>query len=107
MADPDIVAMARAAERDERLSDGALYGKLADEISRLREENGRLRGHLAEIDRWARAYPETVFPEPDLKRAHELLWAGGMTLDAISAHAMRHVVRGVGEIARCGLEGDR
>jgi len=28
--------MARAAMRDERLSDGALYGKLADEIERLR-----------------------------------------------------------------------
>jgi hypothetical protein len=28
----DIVAMARAAEKDERLSDGALYGKLADRI---------------------------------------------------------------------------
>lgn len=27
--------MARAAMRDERLSDGALYGKLADEIERL------------------------------------------------------------------------
>jgi hypothetical protein len=33
----DIVAMARAAMRDERLSDGALYGKLADEIEILRE----------------------------------------------------------------------
>ncbi len=32
----DIVAMARAAQRDERLSDGPLYGKLADEITRLR-----------------------------------------------------------------------
>ena len=31
----DIVAMARAAQRDERLSDGALYVKLADEITRL------------------------------------------------------------------------
>lgn len=33
----DLVAMARAAMADERLSDGALYGKLADEIERLRE----------------------------------------------------------------------
>ncbi len=32
----DIVAMARAAQRDERLADGPLYGKLADEITRLR-----------------------------------------------------------------------
>lgn len=33
----DIVAMARAAQRDDRLSDGALYGKLADMIERQRE----------------------------------------------------------------------
>jgi hypothetical protein len=32
----DIVAMARAAQRDDRLADGALYGKLADEIEKLR-----------------------------------------------------------------------
>jgi hypothetical protein len=32
----DVVAMARAAQRDERLSDGPLFGKLADEITRLR-----------------------------------------------------------------------
>lgn len=32
----DIVAMARAAYRDDRLADGALYGKLAAEIERLR-----------------------------------------------------------------------
>jgi tRNA U34 5-carboxymethylaminomethyl modifying GTPase MnmE/TrmE len=33
----DIVAMARAAYRDERLADGSLYGKLAAEIERLRD----------------------------------------------------------------------
>lgn len=33
----NIVAMARAAQRDDRLADGALYGKLADEIERLRK----------------------------------------------------------------------
>lgn len=31
----ELIQMARAAERDERLSDGALYGKLASEIERL------------------------------------------------------------------------
>jgi hypothetical protein len=33
----DIVAMARAAVRDDRLSSGALYRELADEIERLRK----------------------------------------------------------------------
>lgn len=41
----DIVAMARAAQADERLSDGALYGKLADEIERLRAEVAALRAN--------------------------------------------------------------
>ena len=43
----DIVAMARAAQRDERLSDGPLYGKLADEIERLRARVDLLREPLA------------------------------------------------------------
>jgi len=34
----DLVIMARAAQHDERLSDGALFGKLADEIERLRKD---------------------------------------------------------------------
>jgi hypothetical protein len=39
----DLIAMARAAMHDERLSDGALYGKLADEIERLRALIGNER----------------------------------------------------------------
>jgi cAMP phosphodiesterase len=31
----DIIVMARDAQKDERLSDGALYGKLADKIEQL------------------------------------------------------------------------
>ena len=64
----------------------------------------RLRAALEQIEQWGRAYPLSVFPEPDLKRARELLEAGGMTLDAISADAMRHVVEDVGVIARRALE---
>lgn len=39
----DIVAMAWAARSDERLSDGALYGKLAAEIERLRRVEAAAR----------------------------------------------------------------
>ncbi len=68
-----------------------------DEIDRLEEA-------LQRIEQWSRAYPLEIFPEPDLKKAQALLEAGGMTLDAISAHAMRHAIEGVGEIARYALE---
>jgi len=68
-----------------------------------RERLDKLEGALKTIEAWSRAYPLDAFPEPDLKRAAELLSAGGMTLDAISASAMRHVVKNVGEIARKAL----
>lgn len=80
-----------------------MVGRAADEIERLREREDRLAGALHQIDSWSRAYPLEVFPEPDLKRARDLLAAGGVTLDAISAHCMRHVVEGVGKIARDAL----
>jgi hypothetical protein len=59
---------------------------------------------LRRIVQWSEAYPLDVFPEPDFIRARELLEAGGMTLDAVSASCMRHVVGGVGKIAREALE---
>jgi hypothetical protein len=54
---------------------------------------------LQKIADWARAYPLDVFPEPDFAKAHEQLQAGGMTLDAISASNMRHVITQVQSIA--------
>lgn len=47
---------------------------------------------IEELEQWQRAYPLDMFPEPDLERAAEILSDHGMTLDAISASNMRHVV---------------
>ncbi len=81
----------------------------AKEIERLADRGDELSTALHMIAQWSEAYPTTIFPEPDLKKARELLEAGGITLDAISAHCMRHVVQGVGKIARDALnkESDR
>lgn len=69
------------------------------------ERGWYLRGDaLEKLQQWADAYPLTVFPEPDFKRAHELLTAGGMTLDAISASNMRHVITGVRKLVDEGLK---
>lgn len=73
-------------------------------LTDLEEENDKLREALWKIAQWAKAYPLTVFPEPDWDRARELLEAGGMTLDRISASNMRHVVEGVGRIAQGALD---
>jgi hypothetical protein len=73
------------------------------EIERLRLEVERLTEALEQIAEWARAYPLTVFPEPDFAKACVLLEAGGITLDAVSASNMRHVVMEVAAIARRAL----
>jgi hypothetical protein len=64
----------------------------------------QLEGALQSIVLWSEAYPLKVFPEPDLRKARQLLEAGGISLDRISAHCMRHAVVGVGEIARRALK---
>jgi len=91
--------------------------KLADRVMTLREkdwimmviENKRLERMeeaLERIQTWARAYPLDIFPKPDLKKAHKILKAAGLTLDAISADAMRHVLDGIKDIVQNALEGE-
>ena len=88
--------------------DGERLSRERAEIAAKRQrgeaEIDRMQEALWQIDQWSRAYPLSVFPEPDFKKAAELLKAGGITLDAISASIMRHVVEGVGKIARAALE---
>jgi hypothetical protein len=81
----------------------ALVESAAARAELAQVEVERLTETLEAIEGWSRAYPIAVFPEPDLAKAHELLQAGGMTLDAISAHAMRHVITQVGKMARAAL----
>ena len=76
---------------------------LCKRVAELEAANERQDEALNSIKRWADAYPLDVFPEPDFAKAQDLLKAGGMTLDAISASNMRHVVEGVGNIARAAL----
>lgn len=77
----------------------ARIGELNLALSQERAEIERLTAALEQIDAWSRAYPLSVFPKPGLERAADLLRAGGMTLDAISASAMRYAIEGVGQIA--------
>jgi regulator of replication initiation timing len=82
--------------------------RLRAENERLETENDRLETALHQIEQWSRAYPLKVFPEPDFERVHELLKAGGISIDSVSASNMRHVVEGVGKIAREALkEGEK
>lgn len=59
---------------------------------------GDLEEIVGRIDEWAAAYPLTIFPTPDHDKARKALESEGLTLDAISASAMRHVITQVAEI---------
>jgi len=76
----------------------------------MSEREERLEEALWRIAQWADAYPLDVFPEPDehyYRKAHKVLTANGMTLDRLSAASMRHVIEGVGKIARDALREER
>jgi lipopolysaccharide biosynthesis regulator YciM len=72
--------------------------RILDRLEAAERANERQEDALNRLQEWARAYPLECFPEPDLKKAHQLLLAGGMTLDAISASNMRHVITQVAAI---------
>lgn len=87
-------------ETTERLDrvDTALARQLGQSI----ETNARLHEQLAhlrrEIEQWANAYPLPAFPEPDMRKAARFLREGGITLDAVTASNIRHVLKRVLEI---------
>lgn len=57
-----------------------------------------LEEKLDKILNWCNAYPVTIFPEPDFKKAARILKENGMTIDSIAASSMRHVLKGIIEI---------
>lgn len=67
----------------------------ADDAARL----DRMESALEQIQAWASAYPIEVFPEPNWAESAKVLKDAGLSLDAISAANMRHVITRVQEIA--------
>ena len=87
-----------------------LLGPHADEVARLEilltasEKRVRVLDEgMEQLIKWSKAYPLDLFPEPDMVQAAAVLKDAGLTLDAISASNMRHVIARVGEIARQAL----
>ena len=78
--------------------------KFQAELKAKDEKIAKLIDALTRIDIRAKAYPLDNYPKPDLKKAHEVLKAAGMTLDAISADAIRHVLGGIKNIVTEALK---
>jgi hypothetical protein len=70
----------------------------------LLEQADTYRQALEEIAAAPDAYSESIFREPDWQKAHDLLAAGGMTLDAISASNMRFVAERLAAAAEAALK---
>lgn len=83
-----------------------LAKEAAADLAKLHTRNDKMESALEAISNWTKAYPLSVFPEPDFKRVRELLEAGGITLDSVSASNMRYVIEEVAELCRDGLSED-
>ncbi len=71
------------------------------------EDVDKLRGALGEIVIWAEAYAPEIWPDySDTDMAKIMLALNGMgySMDRLSANLARHIVDGVGDIARKALE---
>ena len=73
-------------------------GLLEIKLEVLAEKLGEAEAKLNKIQSWIDAYPLEVFPEPDFEKAARVLKENGMTIDAISASNMRHVLKGISDI---------
>ena len=82
---------------------GLALNEALDERDKLGNQCDKQETALHRIEQWSQAYPLTIFRKPDYPAIHAALAAAGLTLDAVSADCMRHVVEGVGRIAREAL----
>lgn len=92
---PFATATLRASEWD-ALSE--LRTRAESSSESLVAERDDLAEKVRRISQWADAYPLKVFPEPDFNEARQALEAHGISLDAVSASNMRHVITGVKRI---------
>lgn len=94
----------------ERLRAPSMTDTTATHIDRMRmaaDEIERLRDVLTRILQWADAYPLDQFPEvqrQDWQRANALLAEKGISMSAMSASNMRHVLSGVRGMVDEGLK---
>ena len=76
-------------------------------IEELEERIVELEDVLSKLEVWSKAYPLQVFPEPDLELVMKALNVVGITLDVVSASAMRHVLKEVVKIISVALPAPR
>jgi hypothetical protein len=76
------------------------------EIEKLKAKLERVTEAIDRIKAWCNAYPVSVFAEPDFTAVRMALEDKGLSLDAVSASNMRHVVDGIRDIVEAALAED-
>lgn len=100
-----LVETLKLLEQADDYEDQTLAMVQCHEISQRRANRLEiLEDGMERIVNWAKAYPIEAFPEPDMAIAAKVLQEAGITLDAISASNIRHVIEEVGKIAKEALE---
>lgn len=103
MTDKEIIQMAHKAGYSTGVAthDAELLKRFAGLVAAAEcKKCDQLLEHIRE---WAEAYPLSIFPEPDFGKAHKVLTENGMTLDAISASNMRHVITQIKEMVNAAI----
>jgi hypothetical protein len=62
---------------------------------------------LERIEQWANAYPLDIFPEPGMDKVRQALDKAGITIDSVSASAMRHVITQVWQMLEPYTKGEK
>lgn len=81
--------------------------ELLERVKELERVAARKDDALHRLDSWVRAYPTTVFHEPtndEWARANEVLEQAGISMTAMSASNMRHVITKAGEIIAAAMK---
>ena len=85
------------------------FRRIESERDALRKRVEQLEGALGNLHKWCKAYPEDVFIEPidaEWERIRDVLNYNGLSLDAISASNMRHVVNKWRDLIEQALKGE-
>jgi hypothetical protein len=77
---------------------------LANDVIAVKDQRIEEFGEaLQKIADWSDAYPTDVFPDQDLPKIAGVLAANGFSMGALHGHWGRHLLKGVGKIAKSAL----
>ena len=104
--DRDHARAERDAATARAMRAGAAWEKRTEDWFAATAERDQLREALAQIEQWAEAYPNAVFPEVNVSSCREKFGDDAL-FSRLHASWARHLTNGIGGIAKKALEGGK